>query len=91
MIQFKWLHGRAENEPMRKDEVLTRAQRRLRALSPERLRVADDFLAYLAEREDNPATLELMSIPGFTKALETAERQVARGQTFRFDDVRRDV
>src|SRR2546426_1163593 len=38
-------------------------------LSASRLRVAVDFLSYLAERESNPATDELLRIPGFTVAL----------------------
>ena len=32
--------------------TLTEAERRLRNLSPERLRVANDFLAYLQERKE---------------------------------------
>ena len=38
---------------------------RLRRLSLDRLRVANDFRAYLEEREEDEATLELMNIPGF--------------------------
>ncbi len=34
----------------------------LQRLSPERLRVAADFMAYLDERESNDATEELLSI-----------------------------
>ena len=45
--------------------VLTEAEHRLRSLSPERLRVANGFLAYLQEREENQATTELLSILGF--------------------------
>jgi hypothetical protein len=37
----------------------------LERLSPERLRVAADFLAYLDERESNDATEELLSIPQY--------------------------
>ena len=37
----------------------------LKRLSPERLRVAADFLAYLDERESNDATEELLSIPQY--------------------------
>jgi len=32
--------------------TLTEVERRLRSLSPERLRVANDFLAYLQERKE---------------------------------------
>jgi len=37
----------------------------LKRLSPERLRIAADFLAYLDERESNDATEELLSIPQY--------------------------
>ncbi|MBM4032718.1 MAG: hypothetical protein FJ291_13145 [Planctomycetes bacterium] len=56
------------------------AKRRLDSLSVDRLRVADDFLAYLQEREDNEATEELLRIPGFLERLEKAERQIAEGK-----------
>ncbi|MEH1891718.1 MAG: hypothetical protein V7K92_20450 [Nostoc sp.] len=36
-------------------------------LSPERLLVVADFLAYLAERDDNEATEELLKIEGLKK------------------------
>ncbi|MBN1936470.1 MAG: hypothetical protein JW934_17540 [Anaerolineae bacterium] len=58
---------------------------------PHRLRVAIDFLAYLQEREENEATAELLSIPGFEAVFERAAGQVERGETIRWRDVRRDV
>jgi hypothetical protein len=42
----------------------------LKRLSPERLRVAADFLAYLDERESNDATEELLRIPYQQEKLE---------------------
>jgi len=71
--------------------ILTEAEYRLRSLSPERLRVADDFLAYLQEREENEATAELLSIPGFEAAFQRAVEQADRGDVVRFEDIRRDV
>lgn len=71
--------------------LLTEAQDRLRSLTPERLRVANDFLAYLQEREENEATEELLAIPGFEEALQRAVAQADGGETVRFEDVRRDV
>jgi len=50
-------------------DLLHQAEKRLRQLSPERLRVASDFLAYLQEREENEATEELLKIPGFEEEL----------------------
>jgi len=51
---------------MNTPSLIVEAERRLHALSPERLRVAADFLAYLEERESSEATEELLRIPGFT-------------------------
>jgi hypothetical protein len=70
--------------------TLTEAERRLRSLSPERLRVANDFLAYLQEREESEATAELLSIPGFEAAFQRAVERVEQGEVMRFEDVRRD-
>ncbi|MCU0548394.1 MAG: hypothetical protein MUC48_03515 [Leptolyngbya sp. Prado105] len=57
--------------------LLHQAEKRLKQLSPERLRVASDFLAYLQEREENEATEELLTIPGieaeFLEALQEAD------------------
>ncbi len=67
------------------------ASKRLRKLSPERLRVANDFLAYLQEREETEATQELLNIPGFESAFERAANQAKRGKIVRFAKVRRNV
>ena len=72
-------------------EVLAEAEHRLRTLSPERLRVANDFLAYLQDREESYATAELLSIPGFEVAFRRAAEQADAGDTVRFTDIRRDV
>lgn len=50
---------------MNTSSLIVEAERRLRALSPERLRVATDFLAYLEEGESSEATEELLRVPGF--------------------------
>ena len=62
---------------------------RVKRLSPERLRVADDFLAYLEEREADEATEELLRIPGFLAALEQAERDVEAGDVTPVEDLPR--
>lgn len=71
--------------------LLQETERRLRRLSPERLRVAGDFLAYLEERESSEATRELLTIPGFEEAFRRAVQQMEQGQVVRFADIRRDV
>ena len=80
-----------ERQAVNTDAILTEAERRLRSLSPERLRVANDFLAYLQEREENQATAELLSIPGFEAAFGRAVEQADSGDVVRFEDIRRDV
>lgn len=69
--------------------ALRRAKKRLTTLSPERLRVADDFLAYLEEREANEATEELLQIPGFLETLEAAEKEVREGRLTPAEDLQR--
>jgi hypothetical protein len=76
---------------MNKSAALTEAEQRLKMLSPERLRAANDFLAYLQEREENEATAELLGIPGFQESFDRALAQAECGQVVRFEDVRRDV
>jgi hypothetical protein len=71
--------------------LLQETERRLRGLSPERLRVAGDFLAYLEERESSEATQELLEMPGFEEVFRRAEQQVKEGQVVRFADIQRDV
>lgn len=76
---------------MNTPSLIVEAERRLRALSPERLRVAVDFLAYLEERESSEATEELLRIPGFEEAFQQAAEQAPRGEVVGFEDIRWDV
>jgi hypothetical protein len=69
-------------------DVLHRAKRRLDSLTPERLRVADDFLAYLEERESAEATEELLGLPGFRESLRVAEEEIARGELTSIEQLR---
>jgi len=71
--------------------LLSEAERRLRRLSPERLLVASDFLAYLEERESLEATQELLNIPGFKEAFRKALQQAEQGEVIRFEEIRRNV
>ena len=74
-----------------KQTDLEEAKRRLERLSPDRLKVASDFLAYLEEREESEATEELLNVPGFEEGFRRAVQQVEEGRIVRFEDVRRDV
>ena len=71
--------------------LLETAEARLRRLSPDRLRVAEDFLAYLEEREEEEATQELLHLPDFKAAFEQAVQQAKAGDVVPFERIRRDV
>lgn len=71
--------------------LLEQAEKQLRQLSIERLVVAIDFLSYLAEREENEATQELLEIPGFAIAFQAAQQEVEAGKVIDFDQIQRDV
>lgn len=81
----------ASNLSTEKEGLLNLAATRLRHLSLERLRVANDFLAYLEEREGNEATEELLNIVGFEEAFLEAQAQVKDGDLVSFNSVRRHV
>jgi hypothetical protein len=80
-----------ERQVVNTSAILTEAERRLRSLSPERLRVANDFLAYLQDREENQATVELLSIPGFETTFQRTVEQADSGDVVRFEDIRNKV
>jgi hypothetical protein len=79
------------NTANEENSLLNNAKDRLRRLSLPRLRVANDFLAYLEEREENEATEELLNIEGFTKAFAEAIQQAESGETVSLTAIRRDV
>jgi hypothetical protein len=68
-----------------------RAKRRIQNLSPNRLQVADDFPAYLEERESNEATDELLNMPGLSKEFDKAKKDIAAGRSADWRKVRDDV
>ncbi len=63
----------------------------LQRLSPERLRVAAEFLAYLDERESNDATEELLSIPNFLEDYQEAMQDIENGDVVPLKIIRRHV
>ena len=60
-------------------------------LSVAQLRVVSEFLAFVKARQDDPATLELLSIPGFPASFARGLRDVKAGRTRPWREVRRDV
>ncbi|MBE9143298.1 hypothetical protein [Planktothrix mougeotii] len=54
-------------------------------LSPEKLRVAADFLSYLAERENQEKTEELLKTSEFKESLEQVKEDILEEQLISFD------
>ncbi len=70
-------------------EIRQQIQEYVEQLSPERLLVAVDFLAYLAERDNDEATEELLKINGFKEALMKAKKNVEEGKVISVDQLKR--
>ena len=49
-------------------------------LSAEKLLVAADFLAYLADKDEIDATEELLNSPGFREAFRESQKSVEQGK-----------
>ena len=71
-------------------ELRRQAGQRIKSLSPQRLQVAADFLAYLEERESNLATEELLRVTGLVEAFQKAKKETAKGKSVDWRKVRRD-
>jgi len=74
---------------MNTTEIRQQAKEYLEQLSPKKLLVAVYFLAYLAERETNEATEELLQIPGFSEAFAKAKKDIAAGKVIPVDELKR--
>jgi hypothetical protein len=69
-----------------------RINKTIKKLPKEKLQVVDDFVSYLAERnENNAATKELLVIPGFLKRLRIAEKEIDEGKVYDYDKIKRNV
>ncbi len=76
---------------MRKAELQRRAVMLIEQLSTEKLKIANDYLAYLQDKEAREATHELARDPEVAKSLERAEADVKAGRLKHWSDVRRDL
>ncbi|MCX5980725.1 MAG: hypothetical protein NTY89_02745 [Nostocales cyanobacterium LacPavin_0920_SED1_MAG_38_18] len=70
-------------------EIRQQIQEYVDKLSPERLLVAVDFLAYLADRQDNDATEELLKIQGFKEDFAKAKENVKEGKVISVNQLQR--
>lgn len=70
-------------------ELREQIQEYVDQLSQEKLLVAVDFLAYLATKEDNDATEELLKITGFQEDFANARENVKQGKVISVDKLKR--
>ena len=61
------------------------------AMSPAQLRAASELLAFVKSRELDPATLELLGIPGFEASFVRGMKDIRTGRTKPWRKVRSDV
>ncbi|MDZ8082352.1 MAG: hypothetical protein RMX35_25230 [Nostoc sp. DcaGUA01] len=65
---------------MSNTEVRQQINQYLDVLSSERLQLVAEFLAYLADKESEDATQELLDIPGFIESFEEGKKDIAEGR-----------
>lgn len=76
---------------MKTEQMRDRIKDYAEKLSPDRVKVAYEFLAKLAEDESEEATNELLAIPGLLNALEEADQDITDGNLTDWREVRNDV
>ena len=79
------------NHPMNNSEIRHQINQYLERLSSERLHLAADFLAYLADKESEEATQELLDVPGFIESFERGKKDVAEDRVVNWRNIRSDV
>jgi len=75
-------------------ELKSRAKKTIEKLSPEKIKVAIDFLDFLKEKEEVEATLEVLSSRELTSQIEEAEKAIEKERLDEFvpwEKVKRDV
>jgi hypothetical protein len=72
-------------------ELRREAKSMLDAMSPRDLRLAREFLAFVASRDTNAATRELLAIPGFEKSFVRGIKDIRSRRVKPWRQVRRDV
>ena len=76
---------------MNNTEVRQQINQYLDELSAERLQLVADFLAYLANKESEDATQELLDIPGFIESFDRGKKDIAEGRVKNWRTIRSDV
>lgn len=76
---------------MNRTEIRQQINQYLDRLSSDRLQLVADFLAYLAEKESEEATQELLDIPEFIESFERGKKDIAEGRVANWRTIRTDV
>lgn len=76
---------------MNPTEIRQQINQHLDLLSSDRLQLVAEFLAYLADKESEEATQELLNIPGFIESFERGKKDIAEGRVANWRTIRTDV
>ena len=76
---------------MNTTEIRQQINQHLDRLSSERLQLVAEFLAYLADKESEEATQELLDIPEFIESFERGKKDIAEGRVANWRTIRTDV
>jgi len=76
---------------MNSTEIRQQIDLYLEQLSSDRLQLVAEFLAYLADKESEEATQELLDIPGFIESFERGKKDIAEGRLANWRTIRSDV
>ena len=76
---------------MNTTEIRQQIDQYLDRLSSDRLQLVAEFLAYLADKESEEATQELLGLPGFIESFERGKKDIAEGRVANWRTIRSDV
>jgi len=76
---------------MNTTEIRQQINQHLDRLYSEHILLVADFLAYLADKESEEATQELLDIPGFIESFERGKKDIAEGRVGNWRTIRTDV
>jgi hypothetical protein len=76
---------------MNTTEIHQQINQYLDRLSSDRLQLVAEFLAYLADKESEEATQELLDIPGFIESFDKGKNDIAEGRVATWRTIRPDV
>ena len=76
---------------MNTSEIRNQINQYLEHFSSKRLHLAAKFIAYLADKETEEATKEILDIPGFIEVFERGKKDIVEGRVVNWRTIRSDV